>query len=209
MEAPLSPFDPDFQPEDYTTMLYNLHSWSYRVSRREFQLYQQRRVQQLRHQLGLDDISHRDVIQTHSFSGKASFRKQTSSRGSRAFGSVIQSSFRPTRRQQASLVIPQDFQQAAGQSFCGTPSFRERSSWWPLNPSPKTLSWMCLPMLPATHKVMLAWAVLMLVTDLVYTAILLPLFVAFELNSYGHSCFWVSIVVGWLFVADFLVVLHR
>jgi hypothetical protein len=64
-------------------------------------------------------------------------------------------------------------------------------------------------MLPATHKLMLAWAVLMLTTDLVYTAILLPLFVAFDLNVYGRSCFWVSIVVGWLFVADLLVVLHR
>jgi hypothetical protein len=64
-------------------------------------------------------------------------------------------------------------------------------------------------MLPATHNFMLGWAIFMLVIDLTYTAVFLPLLEAFESNRPGKPLFWFSITMGFLFVMDMLVVLHR
>jgi hypothetical protein len=52
-------------------------------------------------------------------------------------------------------------------------------------------------MLPATHKFMLGWAVVMLAVDIIYTAILLPIVAAFEFNQPGEPMFWVSPGACW------------
>jgi hypothetical protein len=57
---------------------------------------------------------------------------------------------------------------------------------------------------------MAAWSALMLLVDMSYTAVLLPLMFAFGLLHPGSGqYYWLSVAVGFLFLADLVVVLHR
>lgn len=77
----------------------------------------------------------------------------------------------------------------------------------PKKPKPKTC--LGLPVLPVNHPFMAAWSVLMLLVDMVYTAILLPLMFAFDLLHPNQDAFWLSVAMGCLYFADMLLVLHR
>lgn len=65
-----------------------------------------------------------------------------------------------------------------------------------------------LPMLAPTHPFVAGWSVALLLLDLTYTAILLPLAFGFRLNK-EPGWLELSIVVGMLFTVDMLVMLHR
>jgi hypothetical protein len=56
---------------------------------------------------------------------------------------------------------------------------------------------------------MAAWSALMLLVDMSYTAVLLPLMFAFGLMHPGVRVYWLSVVAGFLFLADMVVVMHR
>jgi hypothetical protein len=65
-----------------------------------------------------------------------------------------------------------------------------------------------LPVLPPTHPLIVAWGAAMLLADLTYTAILLPLAFAFGLHAvpaYRAA----SVTLGLMFTADMAVMLHR
>eukprot|EP00878_Enallax_costatus_P023220 GHUV01024687.1.p1 GENE.GHUV01024687.1~~GHUV01024687.1.p1 ORF type:complete len:299 (+),score=52.11 GHUV01024687.1:1076-1972(+) len=70
-------------------------------------------------------------------------------------------------------------------------------------------SWFGLPMLPVNHPLMVAWSVLVLLIDLTYTAVMLPLMFAFDLLHPWQGQYWVSVTVGCLYCLDVFVVLHR
>ena len=63
-------------------------------------------------------------------------------------------------------------------------------------------------MLPPTSRFIVAWSALLLALDLTYTAILLPLALAFRLNA-NPGWLLMSLLVGFLFTADLGVMLHR
>lgn len=65
-----------------------------------------------------------------------------------------------------------------------------------------------LPILPPTHIFIAAWSALMLLLDLTYTAILLPLAFAFDLYDYPPYLA-ASVTIGFLFTIDMGVMLHR
>eukprot|EP00879_Flechtneria_rotunda_P013822 GHRR01014435.1.p1 GENE.GHRR01014435.1~~GHRR01014435.1.p1 ORF type:complete len:288 (+),score=62.21 GHRR01014435.1:1120-1983(+) len=70
-------------------------------------------------------------------------------------------------------------------------------------------SFLGLTVVPVTHPFMAAWSMLMLTIDMTYTAVLLPLLFAFNLLNPTHWSYWLSVAVGFMFLADLLVVLHR
>lgn len=70
-------------------------------------------------------------------------------------------------------------------------------------------SWFGLPMLPVNHPFMVAWSLLMLLVDMTYTAVMLPLMFAFDLLHPWQQQYWVSVTVGCLYFLDVFVVLHR
>ena len=63
-------------------------------------------------------------------------------------------------------------------------------------------------MLAPTHPFIAGWSSALLLLDLTYTAVLLPLAFGFRLNK-EHGWLELSILVGLLFSLDMLVVLHR
>jgi hypothetical protein len=56
---------------------------------------------------------------------------------------------------------------------------------------------------------MAAWSALMLLADMSYTAVLLPLMFAFGWMHPSYSAYWLSVAMGFLFLADMAVVMHR
>lgn len=65
-----------------------------------------------------------------------------------------------------------------------------------------------LPMLAPTHPFIAGWSTALLLLDLTYTAILLPLAFGFRLNK-EPGWLELSMVVGLLFTVDMIVMLHR
>jgi hypothetical protein len=56
---------------------------------------------------------------------------------------------------------------------------------------------------------MAAWSALMLLADMSYTALLLPLMFAFGWMHPNFPAYWLSVAMGFLFLADMAVVMHR
>ncbi|KAI8467131.1 MAG: hypothetical protein J3K34DRAFT_44594 [Monoraphidium minutum] len=125
--------DPTILPAQFSRFWYNITPWTYRVSRRQFQWFSQRKAAQRRKQ--------------------------------------------HLRRRSASAEL-------------------------------RGASPLALPVLPPTHPFIVAWSTAMLLLDLTYTAILLPLAFAFGLNARPG---WLagSLGLGFLFTLDMGVMLHR
>ncbi|GBF97890.1 voltage-gated potassium channel [Raphidocelis subcapitata] len=75
-------------------------------------------------------------------------------------------------------------------------------------PSARRTSPLGLPVLPPTHPFIVGWGAALLLLDLTYTAVLLPL--AFAFSAYSDPQ-WLafSLFVGILFTLDLVVMLHR
>eukprot|EP00879_Flechtneria_rotunda_P024919 GHRR01026446.1.p1 GENE.GHRR01026446.1~~GHRR01026446.1.p1 ORF type:complete len:369 (+),score=61.91 GHRR01026446.1:826-1932(+) len=153
--------------EDYTSIVFNLHAWSYRLTQQEFSEYEKRA----------------EVRSAACAAG----RQYTT-------GISARDGLLPGLQQRNMYTI-------YNKSFAG-------SSRCLVNVKPPK-SFLGLTVVPVTHPFMAAWSMLMLTIDMTYTAVLLPLLFAFNLLNPTHWSYWLSVAVGFMFLADLLVVLHR
>eukprot|EP00878_Enallax_costatus_P030002 GHUV01032589.1.p1 GENE.GHUV01032589.1~~GHUV01032589.1.p1 ORF type:complete len:268 (+),score=52.34 GHUV01032589.1:208-1011(+) len=219
--------------EDYTSIIFNLHVWSYRLSQQEFTKYEQRA--QLKQAARVFDHKHLSMLfRDGSFTqrltsgrGRQQREEQLIDDGMQASGftQAQQGTAETALRQQQRSFLDEPLlpRSVTGRSSHRIPSRREIKVWkytffWKRAQSGLRVakvgkstarSWFGLPMLPVNHPLMVAWSVLVLLIDLTYTAVMLPLMFAFDLLHPWQGQYWVSVTVGCLYCLDVFVVLHR
>eukprot|EP00883_Tetradesmus_obliquus_P016049 jgi/Sobl393_1/9225/SZX75791.1 len=174
-------------PEDYTSIIFNLHAWSYRLSQQEFSYYERR----------------------------SQLRQAARSFDPRPLSMLFRADQPPPPPPAAAAATTHTAATAAAAPAGPKPrryvgfSRTLRRSGSSARKTPKPHSWLGLPVLPVSHPAMAAWSALMLLLDMSYTAVLLPLLFAFGRMHPGAGVYWLSVGVGFLFLADMVVVMHR
>jgi Tfp pilus assembly protein PilV len=234
-------------PEDYTSIIFNLHVWSYRLSQQAssrhqqakqwqpaaagsqcmrlsnkylprqhsstFKFHAERSAECFKYQVPFSQISSQ---QHNAHARRNSLTMSTAASCARQPGTLtpatsVCSSEHNSRWQQPPLQQQQQQQQLLLQDpsrYIGFNRSLQRSgSVSRKTPKPRTL--LGLPVLPVSHPAMAAWSVLMLLLDMSYTAVLLPLMFAFGMMRPSFRAYWLSVAMGFLFLADMVMVMHR